>query len=247
MNALLVSQFAFGLMKSGHPQRDAKFQFELECNNTYLTLCYFRNIYNWKYLGASLDAFDMLKIQLQIIQGAFTYFKTRDLAALSPTWTDLKIQRRAVQSPTWTKIAEWRILAPTPTQSYKTLLDTTNHNSNAVMKTLKITKGVTTSRTEKIPHSLTVKISAAFKRIGASSSLSKTWSKDASKTFKKAIEISYQVTIAPGDRVLVKQLVGRYGPFEVHSGIDIVVECFNTNGGKCTTTAKLEKKNREKK
>ena len=110
-----------------------------------------------------------------------------------------------------------------------------------MVKTLKITKGVTSSKTQKIEHSLTVEISAAFKGIGASSSFSTTWSRETSQTFRKATEISYQVTLAPGDRVLVKQLVGRYGPFEVHSGIGIAIECFNANGGKCTTTPKLNK------
>jgi len=116
------------------------------------------------------------------------------------------------------KYSNMRILAPHPHDSYKVVLSTKNYAQTPVEKTIEIKEGVsyTKSQSRTIGFSLSAEIGEAFK-LGFGAKLSASWTKSSSRTFQKSTTIKYKVVIPPHTQIVVKQLQGSYGPFQIGS------------------------------
>jgi len=139
----------------------------------------------------------------------------------------------------WAKTAgygywsNFRILAPNPSQSYVSLLETTNESNLNQKKTLKFYVGVVkkTTVTTKISTTLSFEIQYAFLKAGGS--MTAEWTREQSTTFSTSREVTYIINIPAGTTINFKQLTGAYGPFSVKSR-KFRIECkMVKTGGSC--------------
>jgi len=117
--------------------------------------------------------------------------------------------------------SNFRILAPKPSEYFKSIAVTTNESRLKVPKKITLTQGVTmtSSWTHSITVTASVEISAAFKAFSgtASSSISNTWSHTHGKTYQQGKAIHYEIEVPAFSVVKFTQLTGIYGPFRIGS------------------------------
>lgn len=137
--------------------------------------------------------------------------------------------------------SKFRIVAPTPEESYK-VITVTNGNGLPTPYIVKYTVGIEKSNevTNTITTAVSVEIEKAF--VAASLSLSYEWSQTMSTTFSASEEHIIEVTALPFTKVEVKQLQGKYGPFEVKSS-HYVITCHDMRTDKpCIDTPQVTNK-----
>lgn len=109
-------------------------------------------------------------------------------------------------------ISHYRIIAPKPTDQYKTIFETENHSSVQQIKSIEMSEGIQHLTSVSIQVGLTNEIKEAFL---AGTELSVNWSQTSRRTFESSTTLSYELTIPPKTKITLKQLIGSYGPFTV--------------------------------
>eukprot|EP00111_Clytia_hemisphaerica_P024140 TCONS_00071164-protein len=139
-----------------------------------------------------------------------------------------KLQRSSFGDPR----SRFRVLAPTPSEYYASVLSTENTGSADLHKTIVMYEGIseTSSTTLTVSASVTAEVQAAFG--SGSATLSTEWSQTTSNTWTSSTTISIDITVPAGKKVNVKQLVGVYGPFSVRSAHFFIEETDAATGKK---------------
>lgn len=145
-----------------------------------------------------------------------------------------KLERRPAKDYIGTK---WEILAPVPTEEFKVLKSITNEASDQSNPAAWTRDGSTGTWKRSVGGPTTVEFNVGIERspqakhlpvtenlakevelafLKANQPMNDEWEKNKASAFKESVKRTATITVPPSQRYVIKQLAGKYGPFNVN-------------------------------